>query len=74
MNRIIRKPFSELTLTELFEIVRARFDVFVAEQHILEPEFDDIDLKSIHIFIPEAGSSSGKKSRTASEIRRTVSR
>ena len=55
MNRIIRKPFSELTLTELFEIVRARFDVFVAEQHILEPEFDDIDLKSIHIFIPEGG-------------------
>ena len=52
---IILKPFEELTLTELFEIVRARFDVFVAEQHILEPEFDDIDYRSIHIFIPDDG-------------------
>ena len=34
---LIRKPFDELTLRELFEIVRARFDVFVGEQHILEP-------------------------------------
>lgn len=49
------KAFQELTLTELFEIVRARFDVFVGEQHILEPEYDDIDYKSIHLFIPEGG-------------------
>ena len=47
---IIKKSFDELTLGELFEIVRARFDVFVGEQHILEPEYDDIDYKSIHVF------------------------
>ena len=50
---IIKKAFSELSLTELFEIVRARFDVFVGEQHILEPEFDDIDYSSIHFFIQD---------------------
>ena len=52
---LIRKPFDELTLYELFEIVRARFDVFVGEQHILEPEYDDVDYRSIHLFIPEDG-------------------
>lgn len=55
MYRIIRKPFHELTLTELFEIVRARFAIFVGEQHILEPEYDDIDYRSVHIFIQEDG-------------------
>ena len=39
---IKKKLFSELSLTELFEIVRARFDVFVGEQHILEPELKAI--------------------------------
>lgn len=53
--KIIEKPFSELSLTELFEIVRARFDVFVGEQHILEPEYDDVDYRSVHIFIQEDG-------------------
>ena len=54
-NKIIKKPFNELTLTELFEIVRARFDVFVDEQHILEPEYDDVDYRSVHVFIQEGG-------------------
>lgn len=55
MMQIILKPFNELTLTELFEIVRVRFTVFVGEQHILEPEYDDIDYRSVHIFITEDG-------------------
>ena len=50
---IIKKAFSELSLTELFEIVRARFEVFVGEQHILEPEYDDVDYRSIHLFIQD---------------------
>ena len=53
IDNTIKKAFSELSQTELFEIVRARFDVFVGEQHILEPEYDDIDYKSIHLFIQE---------------------
>ena len=52
-KEVYRKKFDELTLTQLFEIVRARFTVFVGEQHILEPEYDDIDYKSIHLFIPD---------------------
>lgn len=54
-NDMIVKPFQELTLTELFEIVRARFDVFVGEQQILEPEYDDTDYKSTHLFFQEEG-------------------
>lgn len=54
-HTIIKKAFCELSLTELFEIVRARFDVFVGEQHILEPEYDDIDYRSIHFFIQDEG-------------------
>lgn len=54
-HTVVRKPFDALTLEELFEIVRARFDVFVGEQHILEPEYDDTDYRSIHLFIPEDG-------------------
>ena len=53
MSHVVIKTFEELTLAELFEIVRARFDVFVGEQHILEPEYDDVDYKSAHIFIQE---------------------
>lgn len=55
VRNIIKKPFADLTLEELFEIVRARFDVFVGEQHILEPEYDDIDYRSIHLFIQDEG-------------------
>ena len=47
------KYFQELTLTELFEIVRTRFAVFVGEQHILEPEYDDVDYRSMHLFIQD---------------------
>lgn len=50
---IIKKAFSELSLTELFEIVRVRFEVFDGEQHILEPEYDDVDYRSIHLFIQD---------------------
>ena len=55
LERVTIKPFDDLTLAELFEIVRARFDVFVGEQHILEPEYDDTDYRSLHLFIPEDG-------------------
>lgn len=48
---IIIKKFNELSLEELYEIVKARVEVFVCEQEITcENEFDDRDRKAIHIF------------------------
>lgn len=44
------KTFDELTTRELFEIVRARFDIFVCEEEILDPEFDDIDYDCLHVY------------------------
>lgn len=48
------KTFNELTVDELYEIVKARFEVFVCEQKIVEDqEFDDKDKVSYHIMLKE---------------------
>lgn len=48
------KTFNELTIDELYEIVKARFEVFVCEQKIVEDqEFDDKDKVSYHIMLKE---------------------
>lgn len=48
------KKFNELTTEELFEIFRARFEVFIMEQKITsEHELDDKDKESYHLFMKE---------------------
>lgn len=48
------KTFNELTIDELYEIVKSRFEVFVCEQKIVEDqEFDDKDKVSYHIMLKE---------------------
>ena len=48
------KTFNELTIDELYEIVKSRFEVFVCEQKIIEDqEFDDKDNISYHIMSKE---------------------
>lgn len=48
------KTFNELTIDELYEFVKARFEVFVCEQKIVEDqEFDDKDKVSYHIMLKE---------------------
>lgn len=48
------KTFNELTIDELYEIVKSRFEVFVCEQKIFEDqEFDDKDKVSYHIMLKE---------------------
>lgn len=48
------KTFNELTIDELYEIVKSRFKVFVCEQKIVEDqEFDDKDKVSYHIMLKE---------------------
>lgn len=52
METII-KTFNELTINELYDIFKARIDVFVVEQECAYPEIDDIDKRSVHVFIKD---------------------
>lgn len=54
MKKWIIKKFDELSLNELYEIARSRFEVFVQEQKIIcEEELDGIDNKCIYVFLEE---------------------
>ena len=54
MNLVIKR-FNELTTTELYEILRARAEVFVVEQNCVYQDLDDMDYNSLHIFLEEEG-------------------
>lgn len=49
------KVFAELTNKELYEILKARFTVFVAEQHIEYVDEDNIDYLATHFFLSRQG-------------------
>ena len=49
MNLIV-KEFSELTTTELYEILKSRAEIFIMEQNINYQDMDDIDYRSLHFF------------------------
>lgn len=50
------KKFEELSLTQLYGIVRSRCNVFIQEQKIVcEEEIDGLDDKCIHVFLEEEG-------------------
>lgn len=44
------KKFDELTVFELFQLMKARVNVFVVEQQCPYPEVDDTDLSAVHMF------------------------
>lgn len=48
---IIVKTFAELTTEELYEILKARFTVFVEEQRCFYLDMDGIDYQSLHIYL-----------------------
>ncbi|GKT03736.1 GNAT family N-acetyltransferase [Furfurilactobacillus sp. WILCCON 0119] len=50
MVSTLNKSFSALSTPELYQIYRARTDVFVVEQNCAYPEVDDIDLTAQHLF------------------------
>jgi len=53
---LIVKRFSELTLDELYAILKLRSDVFVVEQNCVYPDLDDRDQAAIHVWLQdEAG-------------------
>ena len=50
---LIAKRFHELTTTELYEILKARSEIFIMEQHIHYQDMDDVDYDSLHCFFLE---------------------
>jgi len=46
----IAKTFSELSLTELYEIIKSRSEIFLLEQNIVCQDLDDVDYNSLHCF------------------------
>ncbi|APC47067.1 GNAT family N-acetyltransferase [Virgibacillus halodenitrificans] len=45
------KGYSDLTNEELYELMKARVDIFVVEQECAYPELDDYDQQSMHCFL-----------------------
>lgn len=45
------KKFNELTLEQLYKILKLRFEVFVSEQNSIYDEYDNKDYAAIHFFI-----------------------
>lgn len=46
----ITKSFSELTITELYQILQIRSEVFVVEQDCVYQDLDGKDQKALHVF------------------------
>ncbi len=44
------KSFNELTTKELYEILKARAEIFVVEQNCVYQDLDDKDYESLHVF------------------------
>ena len=47
--------FDELSVRELYEIVRARQEIFLMEQNIVCRDFDGVDYDAVHCFLWEDG-------------------
>lgn len=49
------KPFEQLSLPELYEILKARAAIFILEQQINYQDLDDIDYRALHCFYRKKG-------------------
>ena len=54
METIVKK-FDELTLDELYDLLKLRAQVFVVEQNCPYQDLDDIDKDAYHVFIVDKG-------------------
>ena len=50
-----QKAFQELTVDELYELLRVRSEVFVVEQNCVYQDLDGDDQESIHLWLTVAG-------------------
>ena len=53
--KFISKFFDELSAHELYEIVRARQEIFLMEQNIVCRDFDGVDYDALHCFLWQDG-------------------
>ena len=51
--QVVVKQFHELTVDELYAILRLRAQVFVVEQNCVYQDLDDIDQEAWHIYIKD---------------------
>ncbi|MCR4891162.1 MAG: GNAT family N-acetyltransferase [Lachnospiraceae bacterium] len=51
--KVTAKFFNELTTKELYEILKARAEIFVVEQNCVYQDLDDRDYESLHVFFEE---------------------
>lgn len=49
------KSFDQLSVPELYQILKARCDVFVVEQESPYPDLDDYDQKALHLWAEHDG-------------------
>ena len=53
--KFISKGFNDLSLIELYEILRARSQIFIVEGHMHCQDIDGVDIKARHFFIEKDG-------------------
>ena len=54
--KLFIKKFDELSLNELYDILKLRVDVFVVEQRCPYQEIDDRDQNALHVFLKDENS------------------
>ena len=54
METIVKK-FDELTVAELYEILKIRAEVFVVEQNCVYQDLDEVDKEAYHVYMEEDG-------------------
>ena len=52
---VVVKQFNQLTVEELYEIIKLRVEVFVVEQNCPYQDLDEIDKEAYHVYIREEG-------------------
>lgn len=52
---LVSKYFTDLTIRELYEILKARSEVFVVEQNCVYQDIDGLDPTSLHVFFEDDG-------------------
>lgn len=52
---LVSKYFDELTVAQLYGILKARSEIFVVEQKCIYQDMDDRDQKSLHVFYEDEG-------------------
>ena len=52
---LVIKKFDELSVTELYDILRARAEVFIVEQNCVYQDLDDVNREAYHLYFAEEG-------------------